>query len=144
MMRRLQDRRLVVQIQRLACRGKRSLQAWPRASAAMPPPVLGCSVGADAVCQSALERILTAITKAGATPVLVVPPTTASRNFYPSEERERELTILDFSDVRQNAKLFLPENRMDLGHVNTAGAEIFSDDLARRFVELARGPTAVH
>jgi len=96
---------------------------------------------ADAVCQSALERIVTAITRAGARPVFLVPPTTAGRNFYPTEERERELTILDFSDVRQNAKLFLPENRMDLGHVNTAGAEIFTEDLARRFVELAKGST---
>jgi hypothetical protein len=97
---------------------------------------------ADATCQAALHRVVGAITKAGAKPVLIVPPTTASRNFYPTEEEERQLTILDFSDVRENEKLFRPENRMDLGHVNTAGAVLFTEDLAHSFVRLAKGETA--
>lgn len=95
----------------------------------------------DDVSQAALEEMLATITRAGATPVLVIPPTTFAQNFYPSEKRERELTILDFSDVRQNAELFLPEHRIDVDHVNTAGAELFSAALARRFVELVKQRT---
>jgi hypothetical protein len=96
---------------------------------------------ADATCQVALLRVVGAIAKAGARPVLIVPPTTASRNFYPTVEEQKQLTILDFSDVRQNEKLFRPENRMDLGHVNTAGAVLFTEDLAHCFVQLAKGET---
>ncbi|HEY3901854.1 MAG TPA: hypothetical protein VGM54_24790 [Chthoniobacter sp.] len=94
---------------------------------------------ADATCQAALMRTIGAITKAGAKPVLIVPPTVTSRNFYPTVDEEKQLTILDFSDVRQNEKLFRPENRMDVGHVNTAGAALFTEDLAHRFVQLAKG-----
>ncbi|MEP6671033.1 MAG: hypothetical protein ABJF10_17870, partial [Chthoniobacter sp.] len=92
----------------------------------------------DAVSQSALEQLLAAITQAGAVPVLVIPPTTFEQNFFPTEDRERELQIFDFTDVRQNADLFTPERRIDVDHVNTAGAELFSGALARRFVELAK------
>jgi hypothetical protein len=95
----------------------------------------------DPFSQVALERMLTAITKAGARPVLIVPPTMAGRNFYPSPERERELAVLDFSDVRQYPDLFAPEHRMDLGHLNTAGAEIFTRILAGQFVKIATGRT---
>ena len=93
----------------------------------------------DSFSQSALERMLAAIAKAGAKPVLIVPPTTAGRNFYPSPERELELAVLDFSDVRQYPELFTPEHRMDLGHLNTAGAKIFTEILARQFVKVATG-----
>jgi hypothetical protein len=96
---------------------------------------------AEATCQAALLRVIGAITRAGARPVLIVPPTMATRNFYPTEEEEKQLTILDFSDVRQNEKLFRPENRMDLGHVNTAGAVLFTEDLAHSFVQLAKEKT---
>jgi len=92
----------------------------------------------DAVSQYALEQLVATITKAGAVPVLVIPPTTFEQNFYAIEQRERELEIFDFSDVRQNAELFVPERRIDVDHVNTAGAELFSLALGRRFVELAK------
>ena len=95
----------------------------------------------DQVSQSALEQLLATITKAGATPVLVIPPTTFDLNFFPTEKREQELTILDFSNVQENAELFAPERRIDVDHVNTAGAELFSAALARRFVALAKQKT---
>jgi hypothetical protein len=93
----------------------------------------------DAVWQAALERSLAAISKAGCRPILIVPPMIVKRTLYPTEARERELTILDFSDMRQYPELFAPEHRTDFSHLNTAGAEIFSDILARRFVELVKG-----
>jgi hypothetical protein len=94
----------------------------------------------DPVSQSALERLLSTVVQGGARPVLVVPPTTSAFNFYPTEARERELTILDFSDVQQNAALFAPERRINWDHLNSAGAELFSQILAQRFAELAKQP----
>lgn len=92
----------------------------------------------DEVSQAALEEMLSTITRAGAVPVLLIPPTTFEQNFFPTEKREQELTILDFSDVRQNTELFAPERRIDVDHVNTSGAELFSAALARRFVDLVK------
>jgi len=93
----------------------------------------------DPVSQSALEQLLGAVSKSGAQSVLFIPPTPSAHNFFPTAERERALTILDFSDVRQNAALFVPEHRLDIDHLNTAGAELFSRMLALRFAELAKG-----
>ena len=92
----------------------------------------------EPICQVALERSLAAIASTGARPMLLVPPTTNARNFFPAPEREPQLAILDFTDVRQYPELFVPEHRMDVGHLNTVGAEIFTEILARRFVELAQ------
>lgn len=98
----------------------------------------------DSVSQSALERMMSAVTEAGARPVIIIPPTTFEGNFYPTADREREWTILDYSDVRQYADLFVREHRRDRGHLNTAGAEIFTQILARRFAELAKARTQAH
>jgi hypothetical protein len=97
----------------------------------------------NAPSQSVLERSLAAVTKAGARPVIIVPPMITGRNFYPTEQRERDVTILDFSDGRQYPELFVPEHRTDVFHLNTVGAEVYTDILARRFVEIVkgRGPT---
>ncbi|MDR3406447.1 MAG: hypothetical protein P4L99_28440 [Chthoniobacter sp.] len=95
----------------------------------------------DEVSRAALEQLVATITQAGAVPILVIPPTTFDQNFFPTEERERELEIFDFTDVRENAELFAPDRRIDVDHVNTAGAELFSTALARRFVELVKQTT---
>ena len=92
----------------------------------------------DPVSQSALERLLSTASRGGATPVLLIPPATGDSHFYPTEARERELTILDFSDVRQYAGLFELKHRFDVEHLNTAGSELFSQMLALRFVELVK------
>jgi len=92
----------------------------------------------DPVSQSALERLLAAAAKSGASTILMVPPTTAGSHFYPTEAREAELTILDFSDVRRYAALFEPGNRIDVDHLNTPGAKVFSRILALQFAEIAR------
>jgi hypothetical protein len=97
---------------------------------------------ADELCQAALERNIAAIEKAGAKPILLITPTTAGRNYYPTEERERELTILDYSDIRKYPDLYRPENRMDLGHVNDAGARILTRELAQSFIALVKSQPA--
>jgi len=97
----------------------------------------------DPVSQFALERLVAAVLRNGAVPIFVVPPTTEAGHFFPTTEREQELAVLDFSDVRKYPELYLPEHRIDLDHLNTAGAKIFSDALARCFVALVErtGPT---
>lgn len=92
----------------------------------------------DPVSQEVLERLVATVVKAGATPVLLVPPTTFDQNFFPTVERERELTILDYSDPRQYPELFAAEHRRDVDHVNTEGAKLFTRLIAQRFVELAK------
>ena len=92
----------------------------------------------DPISQLALDRILSTVTRCGATPILILPPTTVEQVFFPTVERERQVTILDFSDVRENAGLFASEHRRDVNHLNTVGAELFTETLARRFVEIAK------
>ncbi|HEX8296266.1 MAG TPA: hypothetical protein VF593_08195, partial [Chthoniobacteraceae bacterium] len=90
---------------------------------------------ADPVSQDALEEMIRKIERLGATAVLVVPPTTGKKNFYPRPEHERRLTILDFSDLEKYPELYAIENRLDSDHVNTAGAEVFTRLLAQRWGE---------
>jgi hypothetical protein len=92
----------------------------------------------NSVSQAPLERLLNTITAAAARPVLIVPPMVLEGKPYATEERERRVPILDFSDVRQYPALFIPEHRSDLTHLNVAGSEIYTDLLAHRFLELGR------
>jgi hypothetical protein len=92
----------------------------------------------DEASQSALDRSLAVIRGAGARPIFLISPTTLETNFYPRPAQEREWTIFDFSDERQYPRLFAPEHRIDTGHVNSEGARIFSELLARRFVEMVK------
>lgn len=89
----------------------------------------------DPVSQAALEDMLAKIEKLGATPVLIVPPTTNKRNFYPLPEREAKTLVLDFCDLNQYPELFEDRHRLDTDHVNTPGAEVFTRILAERWLE---------
>ncbi len=81
---------------------------------------------ADPVSQKALEIMLAKIEKIGATPVLVVPPTTNRRNFIPSPERAKKTIVLDFCDLEKYPELFEHRHRLDTDHLNTEGAEVFT------------------
>jgi hypothetical protein len=91
----------------------------------------------DPISQLALRRLITTVRQCGAVPIFVIPPTTEAGHFYPPLELEKELAILDFSDVRKYPELYNPDHRIDLDHLNTAGAKIFSEALARYFLPLA-------
>ncbi len=73
-----------------------------------------------------LRRLVRKVQALGATPILIIPPTTAGRNFRPPPEAAQSLTIFDFSNVHQFPALFDERNRLDTDHLNTAGAEIFT------------------
>jgi len=92
----------------------------------------------DDVSQFALAKLVATIERAGALPVLVIPPTPFEKHFFPTPEREAKWQIIDFSDVRRNEDLYVPEHRIDEEHVNTAGAELFTAALAREFVALVK------
>jgi hypothetical protein len=93
----------------------------------------------DSISQEALYRMVDAIEKVGAIPVLVVPPTTDTKNFRPIGGGSRFI-ILDFCDLETFPELYEPGHRLDLTHLNTAGARIFSRLLGKRFLEETARP----
>jgi hypothetical protein len=92
----------------------------------------------DPVSQLALQRLAATVRKSGAVPIFVIPPTTEAGYFYPPADQEKDLAILDFSDVRKYPNLYDPNHRIDLDHLNTAGAKIFSEALAQDFVTMVK------
>ncbi|MDB6148969.1 MAG: hypothetical protein JWQ44_417 [Chthoniobacter sp.] len=93
---------------------------------------------ADPVSQQALETMIAKVERLGATAILVVPPTTNKRNFFPRPEREQRSIVLDFGELDRHPELFTHENRLDSDHVNTAGAHVFTRILVQRWVEELR------
>jgi hypothetical protein len=90
---------------------------------------------ADRVSQEALDELMAKIESAGATPVLIVPPTTSKKNFFPRPERGRQAIVLDFSDPARFPELYEIHHRLDSEHTNTAGSEAFTRLLAQRWME---------
>lgn len=89
----------------------------------------------DQVTQKAFDLIVAKIERAGATPILIVPPNASRVYFYPRPELAQHLIILDFCDPGKYPELYATENRVDTSHLTPAGAELFSRLLAERFVE---------
>lgn len=81
----------------------------------------------------ALRRLLEKIARAGAAPVLLIPPTVGPSRFEPPPDLRRSCIVLDFSDPREFPELFAPENRLDSEHLSAAGAPVFSRLVAERF-----------
>lgn len=90
---------------------------------------------ADRASQDALAGMVAEIERLGALPVLVVLPTTSSQHFQPAPAIASTHIVLNFSDVEKFAELFAPEHRFDTDHVNTEGSKLFTEALARRFIE---------
>jgi hypothetical protein len=94
----------------------------------------------DAVSWQALEAKLSRIRRAGATPILVIPPTLALKRYFPSEFSGKSASpaILDFSDPHAHPELFAIDHRLDGQHLNYDGAVIFTEEIARRFFEIVK------
>jgi len=95
-------------------------------------PKAGNPVGAEA-----LRRLVRKVVAAGATPVLIIPPTTAATHFEPPPEIRQTCTVLDFSDMRAYPDLYRIEHRLDIEHLNKHAAPIFSRLLAEAFFAAA-------
>ena len=89
----------------------------------------------------ALESIVRRIRSTGARPVLVVPPCLDARAELISFARDRvDADVVAFNDPERFPILYDPANRFDAGHLNHAGAMVFSKLLA----EARRGPLVDH
>lgn len=69
----------------------------------------------------------------GGTAFLLVPPFVGERIFCPDPE-DGMPTIFDLSDPHKYPELYLPENRADRGHTNSAGALAYTKALAREVI----------
>ena len=87
----------------------------------------------DPVPEANLERVVARIRSHGAEPIILIAP---SQSGYTSRPRRDLAPVLDFSDPVRWPDLFDPRYRADAGHLNTAGAEIFTRALAERFLAL--------
>lgn len=93
---------------------------------------------ADRVSQAVLGEAIAKITRAGAVPVLVIPPRVRVWYFVPSGENARHAAVINLCDPAAYPQLYAPEYRIDSSHLNAAGAEILTRIVADRFVEIAR------
>jgi hypothetical protein len=91
----------------------------------------------DPASEEALHGMLEKLVQNGVTPLLMIPPTTQTKRYRSLQPA----TTLDFSDAREYPEFFTLENRLDGGHLNVAGAEVFTRTLARLFVEKTRERT---
>ena len=89
---------------------------------------------AEPISQGALEAMIAKVERLGATPVLIVPPTTGKKTFYPQPERARKTIVLDFNDPVRFPELYENRHRLDTDHLNTAGAEVFTRLLVEQWI----------
>jgi hypothetical protein len=92
----------------------------------------------DHASQDALACVVAAIIKAGATPVLIVPPVTFHTHFDPRPETARQCIVLNFSDPSAYPELFTEETHFDADHLNVNGSRLFTEALAERFSAAVR------
>ena len=97
---------------------------------------------ADRVSQAVLGEEIAKIIRAGAVPVLVIPPRTRVSYFTPSAENARRVAVINLCDPVKYPELYEARNRIDTSHLNAAGAEVFTRIVAARFLEIASGKSA--
>lgn len=91
----------------------------------------------DDLAEQNLERIVALIRAAGAEPILLNAPNATPLRLLPS--RWLGLPLLDFTDIARWPDFYLLRNRQDRGHLNKAGAEIYTRTFAEEWLKLAAG-----
>ena len=91
----------------------------------------------DAVGEESLRGMISLLRGQGIEPILFIAPTVARAQFYPTHVVET-VPLFDFSDPVEHADLFDAKHRRDGVHLNLVGAELFSRELAVRFVQRAK------
>ena len=89
---------------------------------------------AEKVSQEELAEKRRIIERAGAKMILVVPPYPMTKRFLPEDVRE-QAAVIDFSNPLEFPTLYTPEHRLDEGHTNRAGSEIYTRLIAERLLK---------
>ena len=87
------------------------------------------------VSQAELAEKRRIIEKAGAKMVLIVPPYPMTKRFLPEDAAEQS-GVLDFSNPNDYPDIYSAEHRLDEGHTNRAGSEIYTRLIAERIIPL--------
>ena len=85
------------------------------------------------VSQAELAEKRRIIERAGAKMILVVPPYPMTKRFLPDGEKE-QAAVIDFSNPLEFPELYTPEHRLDEGHTNRTGSEIYTRLIAERIL----------
>jgi len=88
---------------------------------------------------SALREVIEEVRRAGAEPILVIPPSTRVEEKL-TEGLPKGVTIWAFNNPAEFPRLYDPELLYDLGHLNENGSREFTSLLAKRMAELAQKP----
>jgi hypothetical protein len=96
---------------------------------ANPAPLVMLSAAHEAD----LSSIIALVRTIGAEPILYISPDVLPCRRYPAGEKHAAL--LDFTEIAKYPELFHVENRIDISHLDGAGAKLFTDAFARRFLE---------
>ncbi len=84
-----------------------------------------------------VRRIVALVRAAGAEPILfVAPDVSPCRRYLPDEP---DLPRFDFSEIARWPQLFRRENRLDASHLDSDGAKMFTEEIARMFIAHERG-----
>lgn len=86
------------------------------------------------VSQAELVEKRSMIERAGAKMILVVPPYPMTKRFLPDDLKE-QAAVLDFSNPLEFPELYTPEHRLDEGHTNRVGSEIYTRLIAERLLK---------
>jgi hypothetical protein len=89
----------------------------------------------DWVSQAELEEKRRIIEKAGAKMVLIVPPYPMTKRFLP-EDPAQQAGVLDFSNPATYSVLYEPKHRLDEGHTNRVGSEIYTRMIVEKILPL--------
>ncbi len=92
---------------------------------------------ADRVSQAVLGEAIAQIRRAGAVPILVMPPRTRVFYFVPSAENARHALVIDLCRPAEFPALYDARYRVDTSHFTAEGAELFTRLVAGRFLEIA-------
>ena len=89
--------------------------------------------------RASLHEMLQKIEALNAEPVLIIPPTLASKNFRPPPGSEPGVAVFNFSSQQKYPMLYEKQVRLDTDHLNTPGAELyFTHLLAEEFARIAK------
>jgi hypothetical protein len=89
----------------------------------------------DPASWAALRAKLDRLLKKNITPILIIPATVSPERYLPRQAAEQSLIVWDFSDPQKYPEFYAAHHRRDWVHLNQPGSEIWTEVLARRFVE---------